>query len=93
MKALQQAPGAWDRAATYQELCQIFDLLDGIPIARDLERSASVSVSMTLAGSDGCVAPLDLRFDGSEEHPAEDRVDSSLESLAELLADHNKLSD
>jgi hypothetical protein len=89
MKAMQRVPGAWDRIATREELCQVFDLLDSTPTAQNLGRSESAAASLTLAGSDGAVAPRDLWLDRSEEEPLEDQLNSNLESLAEIFADRD----
>ena len=89
MKAMQRVPGAWDRIATREELCQVFDLLENIPAAQNLSRSESAAVSLNLAGSDGAIAPRDLWLDRSEEEPVEDQLNSNLESLAGLFADRD----
>jgi hypothetical protein len=86
MKAMQRVPGAWDRIATREELCQVFDLLENIPTAQSLDRSEPAVASLTLAGSEGAIAPRDLWLDRSGEEPLEDQLDSNLESLAELIA-------
>jgi hypothetical protein len=89
MKAMERVPGAWDRIATREELCQVFDLLENIPAAQNLGRSESVAASLTLAGSDGGVAPRDLWLDRSEDENVEDQLNSNLDSLAELFADRD----
>ena len=91
MKALQQAQGEWDRIATREELSQVFDLLENIPTARDLGRSQATAYPVTLAATEGTDSSRDLWLDRSEEMSENDRVNSTLESLAELFANRSGL--
>lgn len=92
MKALQRSPGSWDRMATREELCQVFDLLENIPTMEELARLQESPVRVNFAVSEGSQEEKKLWLDrSSEEEEAEEHVDANLESLAELFADRSGL--
>ena len=91
MKGMLQAPAAWDRIATREELSQIVDLLETVPTDRDFGRLQTPGGSLSVAGGETSSDPRGLWLDSSEEDARAHDLDASLESLAELFADRSDL--
>jgi hypothetical protein len=93
MKAMSHGAGTWDRIATREELSQVIDLLESLPSGRDLGRSQTPGFPVPLAGTQASDDSESLWLDSSEddEDAGAQNLNASLESLAQLFANHGGL--